>query len=136
MCGWHVRRCCGDGHLGGERLVCGFPDVIDVPSVFLACFVVEDLVVYDVTAILEVVHDSDAGWDVVAVFACLEGLDYDGIGFAVIGNHEVLFAAARAEREAYRVVCVERADGFHPDVELSGQGGGSRRGGEVGLPSQ
>ena len=60
---------------GGERLVCGFPDVIDVPSVFLACFVVEDLVVYDVTAILEVVHDSDAGWDVVAVFACLEGLD-------------------------------------------------------------
>ena len=60
----------------------------------------------------------------------------------MVGNHEVLVAAAGADREASRVVCVKRADGFHPDVELYGQGrlwmfldGGIRWGGEVGLVS-
>ena len=60
----------------------------------------------------------------------------------MIGDQEVLVAAAGADREASCVVCVERADGFHPDVELSGRGGpgifldgGSRRGGEVGVGS-
>ena len=56
-------------------MVCGFPDVSDVSEVFLARFVVEDLVVYDVAAILEEGHDAGIGWDSVAVFPCLEGLD-------------------------------------------------------------
>ena len=30
--------------IGGHKLVCGFPDVSDVSAVFLACFVVKDLV--------------------------------------------------------------------------------------------
>ena len=58
----------------------------------------------------------------------------------MIGNHEVLVAAMGAEREASRVVGVERADGFDPDVELFGRGSRgrvldcwSRRGGEVGV---
>ena len=60
----------------------------------------------------------------------------------MVGDHEVLVAAVGVDREASHVVFVERADGFHPDVELSGQGGigmfldgGSRRGGEVGVVS-
>ena len=58
----------------------------------------------------------------------------------MLDNHEVLVAAAGADWEASCVVCVECADGFHPDVELSGGLGvffavGSRRGGEVGLAS-
>ena len=60
----------------------------------------------------------------------------------MVGNHEVLVAAVGADWEVSCIVCVERADGFHPDVELSGQGGlgmfldgGSRRGGEVFLVS-
>ena len=91
-------------------------------------------------ASLEAGHDAGVGWDVVAVFACLEGLNEDDVGVAVIGDHEVLVAAAGADQEASCVVGVERADGFGPEVELFGRGrrervldGGSRRGGEVGV---
>ena len=57
--------------IGGHKLVCGFPDVSDVSAVFLACFVVEDLVVYNVAASLEAGNDVGVGWDAVAVFVCL-----------------------------------------------------------------
>ena len=58
----------------------------------------------------------------------------------MVSDHEVLLAAAGADWEASCVVCVERADRFYPDVELSGGLGmfftvGSRRVGEVGLAS-
>ena len=58
----------------------------------------------------------------------------------MVGDHGVLVSAAGADWEASSVVCVERSDGFHPDVELSGGLGmffaiGSRRGEEVGLAS-
>ena len=51
------------------------PRCSDVSAVFLACFVVEDLVVYDVAASLEAGHDTGVGRDAVAIFPCLEGLD-------------------------------------------------------------
>ena len=60
----------------------------------------------------------------------------------MVGDYEVLVATAGLDQEASRVVCVERADGFHSDVDLSGWcghgmflDGGSRRGGEVGVVS-
>ena len=56
-------------------MVCGFLDVSDVSAVFLACFIVEDLVVYDVAASLEAGHDTSVGRDAVALFLCLKGLD-------------------------------------------------------------
>ena len=139
---------CGDGtfgyiaamDIGGHKLVCGFPDVSDVSAVFLACFVVEDLVLYDVAASLEAGHDVGIGWDVVAVFASLERIDEDDVGVAVICDHEELVAAAGTDHEASRVVGVERADGFDPEVELFVKGGrervldgDSRQGGEVGV---
>ena len=68
----------------------------------------------DVTACLEVGHDVGIGRDVVAFFSCLEGLNEDGVCVAVVGNHQVLVAAAGADWEASCVVCVERADGFYP----------------------
>ena len=124
--------------IGGHKLVCGFPDASDVSAVFLACFVVEDLVVYEVATSIEVVHNAGVGWNAVAVFECLEGLNEDDVGVEVIGNNEVLVAATGADQEASCVVGVERADGFDPEVELFGRGrrervldGGSRRGGEA-----
>ena len=121
-------------------MVSGFPDVSEVSVVFLACFVIEDLVVYDVAASFEAGHESGVGRDAAAVFPCLEGIGLDGVGVAVVGDHQVLVAAAGAGWEASCVVCVERADGFYPYVELSGGLGmffsvGSRRGGEVRLAS-
>ena len=100
--------------VGGYQLVCGCPDVGDVSAVFLACFVIEDLVVDDVTASLEAGHDAGVGRDAVAVFPYLEGLDEDSVGVAVVGNHQVLVSAAGADGEASCVVCVERANGFYP----------------------
>ena len=57
--------------IGGHKLVCCFPDISDVLAVFLAPFVVEDLVVYNVAASLEAGNDVGVGWDAVAVFVCL-----------------------------------------------------------------
>ena len=68
----------------------------------------------DVTASLEAGHDASVGRYSVEVFSCLEGLDEDGVFIAMVGHHQVLVAAAGADREASCVVRVERADGFHP----------------------
>ena len=98
----------------GYQLLCGRLDVGDVPAVFLSGFVVEDLVVDDVTTILEAGHDASVGRYAVTVFSCLEGLDEDGVCIAMVGHHQILVAAAGADGEAACVVRVERVDGFHP----------------------
>ena len=85
--------------------------IIERPA---ACFVIKDLVVDDVTASLEAGNDAGIGRYAVAVFSCLEGLDEDGVCVVVVGDHQVLVAAAGADGEASCVVCVERADGFDP----------------------
>ena len=56
-------------------MVGGFPDFSDVSEVFLARFLVEDLVVDDVAASLEAGHDAGVGCDTMTVLPCLEGLD-------------------------------------------------------------
>ena len=61
--------------IGGYQLVCGCPDVGDVSAVFLDGFVVEDLVVDDMTASLEAGNDASVGRYAVVVFSCLEVLD-------------------------------------------------------------
>ena len=53
--------------------------------------------VYNVAASLEAGHDTGVGRDAVAVFPCLEGLDEDGVGVAVVSDHEILGAAAGAD---------------------------------------
>ena len=98
----------------GYQLVCSRLDIGDVLAVFLAGLVVEDLVVDDVIASLEAGHDASVGRYAVVVFSCLEGLDENGVFIAVVGHHQVLVAAAGADGEAACVVCIERADGFHP----------------------
>ena len=95
-------------------MVRGCPDVGDGSAVFLACFVIEDLVVDDVTVSIEAGHDAVVGRYDVAFFSCLEGLNEDGVCFAVVGDHQVLVAAAGADGEASCVVCLECADGFYP----------------------
>ena len=95
-------------------MVSGCLDVGDVSPVFLACFVIEDLVVDDVTASIEAGHDAGVGRDAVAVFSCLQRLNEDGVCVAVVGKHEIFVAAAGADGEASCVVYLERADGFYP----------------------
>ena len=96
--------------VGRYQLVCSRPDVGDMAAVFLAGFVVKDLMVDDVAASLEAGHDAGVGRYAVAIFLCLEGLDEDVVFIAVIGHHQVLIAAAVADEEAACVIRVEHAD--------------------------
>ena len=83
--------------IGGDKLVCGLPDVSDVATVLLSGFVFEDLVVNDVAALLEAGHDAGVCGDTVAILVGLEGFNEDDIGVAKVNDHELLVAAAGAE---------------------------------------
>ena len=53
-----------------------------------------------------------------AILAGLERFDEDGVGVAIVGDHEVLVAAAGADWEAAHVFGVESAGGLDPEVDL------------------
>ena len=106
------------GDIGGNKLVCGLPDVSHVATVLLFGFVFEDLVVNDVDARLEAVHYASVCGDTVVILAGLEGLDNDDVGVAMVGDNEVLVVAAGADRKSAHVVGVERAGELYPEVEL------------------
>ena len=76
-------------------MVCRLQDVSDVAKVLLAGFVVKDLVVNNVAALLEAGHDVSVCRDTVAILARLEGFNEDDVGVAMVSDHEVLIAAAR-----------------------------------------
>ena len=63
-------------------------------------------------------HEAGMDSDAMAVEARLEGLDKYGIAVAVVGQHDVLVAAAGACGEAAHVVHVEFADELNGDVEF------------------
>ena len=102
----------------GHLLVCGLPDVSDVATVLLSGFVVNELVVNGMAARLEAGHDAGVCGDTVAILAGLEGFDEDGVGVAMVGNHEVLIAAAGSDWEAACVVGVESSGGLDLEVKL------------------
>ena len=72
--------------------------------------VVEYLEISAVAILLEADHDAVGSSKAVAVVLGLEGLDHDDVGVAVVGEHDVLVAAARADGEAAHVVGVKFAD--------------------------
>jgi hypothetical protein len=113
-------------HVGGDELVGAVPVFSDDSTVFSTGFVVQNLVVNGVCPCCKSSHEVVVGWDAVSVVAGLEGFDEDGVGVTVVGQHEVLVAAARPYGEASHVVREELADGFVPQVEFFG---GSRRDG-------
>ena len=71
-------------------------------------------------AILDTRHDSVVIRDAVSVVPRLEGFDQNGIGVDVVRQHNVVVAAAGADGEADRVICVELADGINDNVEFLG----------------
>ena len=101
-------------------MVCGLSDVSDVAMVLLAGFVVEELVLNNVSALLEAGHDAGVCRDMVAILVGMEGFDENDVGVAMASNNEVLVAAAGAEWEAACVVGVESAGGLEPEVDLFG----------------
>ena len=76
----------------------------------------------DVASLLELRHDASVGWDAVAVMFGLKGLDEDGVGVVVVGEHDVLIATARADGEVAHVVSEELADRLDPNMKFVGAG--------------
>ena len=64
--------------------------------------------------------DRVLGRDVVVVFPVLEGGVKDGVGVSMIGNHDVIFAAAGTEGGAARVISVQFVDGFDTYLDFVG----------------
>ena len=77
-------------------------------------------------------HDGVVSFNSVLVFAGLERCVQDGVSVAVVSNHDVLVAAAGADREPAGVVGVELFDGLHTDVDFA-RGGGEGVGGGDGV---
>ena len=118
-----------DGTSGGvavdiwrDEKVSAVPVFLDDAFVFGTGFVVEDLGSDGVSARLETVHDGVVGGNLVFVLAGLEGGLEDGVGVAVVGDHDVLIAATGADGEASGVVCVQLFDGLDLDVDFVGAG--------------
>ena len=55
-----------------------------------------------------------------AILAGLEGFNDDGVGFAMVSDHEVLVAAVGSEWEAACVVGEYNAGGIDPEVDIFG----------------
>ena len=103
----------------GYQLVFGFPFTSD--SLFVGCtgLIVEDLEVNSMALGMESLHDRVVGLNAMSIFAVLEGGMKDGIGVAVVGNHNVLIATAYPDGKAATVICVKLADGLYNDVHFS-----------------
>ena len=76
----------GAVNIVGHELVCGLPDVSDVATVLLADFVVSELVVNDVAALLGAGHDAGVCVDTVAILTGLEGFNEDDVGVSIVSG--------------------------------------------------
>ena len=83
-------------------------------------FVIKDLQVDAVAAGFEAFHDGGVGGNVVGIILGLEwGLE-DCIGVEVLGNHNVLIAAARANGGAAGVFCVQLTNMLYAHMHFIG----------------
>jgi len=96
--------------IGWDELVVALPLLFDDAFVVCAGFVVENLEVDSVAAVMEALHDGVVCLDTVCIFFSLEGGLEDHVGIAVVCDHDVLVAFAGTNREAAGVVCVKSAD--------------------------
>ena len=71
--------------------------------------------------VLEAGNDSVVGVDMVVVVIGLEGFEEEDVAFTVVGKHDILFAAAGADRGATHVSIVHIACGKDVDMEFVGE---------------
>ena len=63
-------------------------------------------------------HDAIGCGKAVAVVFGFEGFDEDDVGVDVVGEHDIVVPAAKADGEKARVVGVKLADGLDADNEF------------------
>ena len=104
--------------IGRYELEGGVPVLSNAVAVGFSGFIVKDLVLKNMAFVAEAGHDAGIGSNAMAVVARLKGFHKYGVAVAVVGQHDVLVAAARACGEATHAVRVEFADGCGGYVEL------------------
>ncbi len=91
-------------------MVGAVPLVGDVTPVVSAGFVVEDNGVNQKLSLLKAGHAGIGSCKTLTVMLGRERLDEDGIGYVVVGNHDVLVAALCTDGESTCVVCVQATE--------------------------
>ena len=104
-------------HARGGELELDSPLFCHPPFVLFAALVVEYLKVHCKPFVFEAMHDCVIGCQLVRVLSRVEGLDKDHVQ-RVVGNHHVLVAAPRSERESSCIVGVQLAVMEDADVEF------------------
>ncbi len=99
-----------------DELIGYFPRCVDCVFIFGASFVVQDLKINLVVAVVYASHDVLVRFDAMDVTARLKRFDEDCVGGLMVCNHEVLIARLGADGEASRVVCVEFVDVSRVDM--------------------
>ena len=100
-------------------MVGAVPVLLDDAAVFCAGFVVKHLGGDGMTQRFEKLHDGDVSSNAVFIIASLEGGLEDGVGVAVLGDHDVLIVTAGTDREPTSVVGVELSNWLHADVDFA-----------------
>ena len=82
----------------GHELVLNFPVFFYYAAKFLADIVFENLVFNGLYTVLEAGNNAVVGVYAVVVVLGLEGFDEEDVAFIVVGKHDILVAAAGADR--------------------------------------
>ncbi len=108
-------------HVRRDELKLGIPLEGDGFLISGAGFIVQDLEVNSEAASRQPCHDGIVGGNAVAVIPGLEGLLENEVAIGMVGDHHILVARARLDRETTCVVCVEPAEGVDLDEDLIGR---------------
>ena len=109
-------------------------------STFVLCtgLVFEDLEVDENPILAQASHDGLVSLQVMLFLAIIERGNQNCVGIEMIGNHEILVAALRLDRSAYRVISIYFTNVHRVHVKfvrLFGGKGRIVRGGRRDLPS-
>ena len=102
-----------------HKLVGAVPVILDDASVFCTGFVVKHLGGDGMSERFETSHDGVVGSNAVFVLASPEDGLEDGVGVAVVGDHDVLITTAGSDGEQASLIGVELFDGLHTDVDFA-----------------
>ncbi len=108
-------------HVRRDKLKLGVPLEGDGFLISGAGLIVQDLEVNSKAAGRQPYHDGIVGSNAVAVIPGLEGLLENEVAIGMVGNHCILVAKARLDRETTCVFCVEPAEGMDLDEDLIGR---------------
>ncbi len=108
-------------HVRRDELKLGVPLEGDGFLISSAGFIFQDLEFNSEAMGRQLCHDGIVGGNVMAVITGLEGLLENEVAIGIVGDHHILVARARLDRETTCVVCVEPAEGVDLDEDLIGR---------------